>query len=358
MQAIRPILLTGAAGFIGSHVAEALLAHGRRVVGVDSFDPFYERSRKEANVVAVRDAAAAADGGQREAFQFVEADVCDEESMTALFAAHRPSSVIHLAAKAGVRPSIADPAGYARANVLGTSVLLEAARRCGSVDRFVMASSSSVYGNSPTAPFSEEQDVSEPISPYAATKRACELIAHTHHHLTGMPTACLRFFTVYGPRQRPDLAIATFMRLIASGQEIRMFGDGSMSRDFTFIDDIVRGVLAAHDRVDAHGYRVWNLGSDRPVKLIDMIQAIARAVGREAAIRQELPQPGDVERTWADLTRVKRELAYRAETPFEEGLARQWAWMRERDLASGVATNPAVVVRPRGAGAGRAAGAE
>lgn len=364
MQVTRPILLTGAAGFIGSHVAEALLAHGQRVVGVDSFDPFYERSRKEANLAGVRAAAAsaagssAAGGGERGLFDFVEADVCDEEAVWALFAAHRPSSVIHLAAKAGVRPSIADPAGYARANVLGTSVLLEAARRSGSVDRFIMASSSSVYGNSPSAPFSEEQNLSEPISPYAATKRACELIAQTHHHLTGMPTASLRFFTVYGPRQRPDLAIATFMRLIASGQEVRMFGDGSMSRDFTFIGDIVRGVLAAHDRVDAHGYRVWNLGSDRPVKLLDMIQAIGRVVGREPAIRQEPPQPGDVERTWADLARVKRELAYRAETPFEEGLARQWAWMQENDGVSAPAASPAVVVRRRAPGATKGTSAD
>jgi UDP-glucuronate 4-epimerase len=242
------------------------------------------------------------------------------------------------------------------------SVVLEAARRSGTVNRFVMASSSSVYGNNKAAPFSEEHDVNAPISPYAATKRACELVAHTHHHLTGMPTACLRFFTVYGPRQRPDLAISTFMRLIASGQEAPMFGDGSMSRDFTYVDDIVRGVLAAHDRIDAHGYRIWNLGSDRPVKLIDMIQAIARVVGCEARISQLPEQAGDVERTWADLERAKRELAYRAETAFEEGLARQWAWMQASgaaaDAAAASAAIPPVTVRVRGAGARRATSAE
>lgn len=336
----RPILVTGVAGFIGSHVAEALLTRGRRVVGVDCFDPFYERERKEGNLVPVRAAAAKAGEGS---FAFVEADVCDAAAVGEVVAAHQPGSVIHLAAKAGVRPSIADPAGYARANVLGTSVMLDAAQRAGTIDRFVLASSSSVYGNNRQVPFGEEHDVNAPISPYASTKRACELIAHTHHHLTGMPTACLRFFTVYGPRQRPDLAISTFMRLIASGQEVPMFGDGSMSRDFTYIDDIVRGVLAAHDRIDAHGYRIWNLGSDRPVKLIDMIQAIARVVGREAQVKQLPEQPGDVERTWADLTRVKRELAYRAETNFEEGLARQWAWMQEAGAAQG--SMPAVTVR-------------
>lgn len=352
MASSRPILLTGVAGFIGSHVAEALLSRGQRVIGIDNFDPYYERGRKEANLAAVRDTAGRSGGGE---FMFVEADICDPDAMNAVMADHAPASVIHLAAKAGVRPSIADPAGYARVNVLGTSMLLEAARRAGSVERFVMASSSSVYGNNRIVPFSEEHNVNAPISPYASTKRACELIAHTHHHLTGMPTACLRFFTVYGPRQRPDLAIASFMRLIASGEEVPMFGDGSMSRDFTFIGDIVRGVLAVHDRVDAHGFRVWNLGSDRPVKLLEMIQSIARVVGREARIKQLPEQPGDVERTWADLTRAGAELDYRPETPFEEGLARQWEWMQ---TAGGFEPkSPAVVVRAREPGSARPAGA-
>ncbi|MBX3386453.1 MAG: NAD-dependent epimerase/dehydratase family protein, partial [Phycisphaeraceae bacterium] len=241
-----PILVTGAAGFIGSHVCEALLARGDRVVGLDNFDPFYSAAIKTANVESVERCAAARAPSPAEAeslFCFEEADICDEPAVRRILNQHKPASVIHLAAKAGVRPSIADPAGYTRANVLGTSILMEEARRV-SVARFVMASSSSVYGNNPKVPFAETDDVSEPISPYAATKRACELLAYTHHKLTATPTACLRFFTVYGPRQRPDLAIGLFLRRIGAGEPIRMFGDGSTSRDYTFIDDIVAGVLA------------------------------------------------------------------------------------------------------------------
>lgn len=316
------VLLTGAAGFIGSHVAEALLARGVRVVGVDNFDPLlYDPALKRENVAACARAAAA----HGSAFELVEADICDESAMNDLAERTRPEGVIHLAARAGVRPSIAHPVSYAHVNVTGTAVMLEAARRA-RCSRIVIASSSSVYGNNRKAPFSEEDDVSSPISPYAATKRSCELIAHTHHALTGMPTACLRFFTVYGPRQRPDLAIRLFMERIARGEPITMFGDGSMSRDFTYIDDIVAGVLAAYDRVPSHGYRIWNLGSDRPVRLDAMIAAIARVVGREPVIERRPPQAGDVERTWADLKRASAELGYAPRTLLEDGLARQWAW--------------------------------
>jgi nucleoside-diphosphate-sugar epimerase len=307
------VLVTGAAGFIGSHVCEALLRRGERVVGVDNFDPFYARAIKE----RTRDALLAAGG------VFVEADITDAAAMRTLFARERPAGVIHLAAKAGVRPSIEDPAGYARANVLGTAVIQEAAARAGCA-RLVVASSSSVYGNAPSVPFREDQDVSQPISPYAATKRAGELIGYTHHLLTGMPTAQLRFFTVYGPRQRPDLAIAKFMRAIARGEPVTLFGDGSMSRDYTYIDDIVAGVLASYDRIPAHGYRVWNLGSDAPVALHDMLRTIERVVGRDAIVRREPMQPGDVLRTWADLTRSRAELGYAPSTPFEEGVRLQW----------------------------------
>jgi UDP-glucuronate 4-epimerase len=328
--AARPgatVLVTGAAGFIGSHVSEALLARGQRVVGLDNFDPYYDPRLKRRNVESVRAAARRAGGEDR--FELAEGDICDGALVRALLERTRPDGVIHLAAKAGVRPSIADPAGYARANVLGTSVLLEESRRAGAA-RFVMASSSSVYGNSPTAPFGEEQDVSRPISPYAATKRACELLAHTHHHLTGTPTACLRFFTVYGPRQRPDLAINLFLSRVARGEEIRVFGDGSTSRDYTFVDDIVAGVLAAYDRIDAHGCRVWNLGNSAPITLGDMIATIARVVGREPRIVRAPAQPGDVERTYADLTRAAAELGFRPRTGFAEGVARHWAWLKEQ----------------------------
>lgn len=319
----QTVLVTGAAGFIGSHVCEALLARGAKIVGVDNFDPFYDVNVKARNVAEVEKTAAKARG----AFELVRADICDADAMNALLARSRPGGVIHLAARAGVRPSIADPVGYSRANVLGTSVLLEAAKRAG-VSRFVMASSSSVYGNNPRTPFAEDHDVSFPVSPYAATKRSCELIAHAHWHLTGMPTACLRFFTVFGPRQRPDLAIANFLRLVSRGDEVPMYGDGASSRDYTYVDDVVRGVLASYDRIGEHGYRIWNLGGSSPVPLAEMIATIGRTVGRQPRIRPMPAQPGDVERTWADLTRSAAELDYRPRTPFEEGVRRQWEWLK------------------------------
>jgi UDP-glucuronate 4-epimerase len=320
-----PILITGAAGFIGSHVCAAMLRRGERVVGLDNFDPFYPREIKERNLAEVRA------GASGSAFEFVQGDICDA-SLAPVFDRVRPRGVVHLAAKAGVRPSIKDPAGYARANVLGTAAVLEEAKRVG-CERVVMASSSSVYGNSPTVPFSETQDVSNPISPYAATKRSCELIAHTHWHLTKMPTACLRFFTVFGPRQRPDLAISMFMRRIASGETIPLFGEGT-SRDYTFIDDIVAGVLASYDRIDRHGYRVWNLGGSHPVSLEDMVATIARVVGREAKVERGPMQPGDVQRTWADLSRSGAELGFRPTTSFEDGVRKQWEWLRGSDRPS------------------------
>lgn len=312
------VMVTGAAGFIGSHVAAALARRGDRVIALDNFDPFYPRVVKERNL---REAQAASGG----AVLVEEADVCDAHAIARIFAHHKPAALVHLAAKAGVRPSIADPAGYMHANVTGTARVLHEATRAG-CSRVVIASSSSVYGNPGHAPFHEDLDVSRPISPYAASKRACELAAFTHHHLTKLPVACLRFFTVLGPRQRPDLAIATFMAAIASGEPIRVFGDGTSARDYTFVDDIVAGVLAALDRIPQHGYRVWNLGNNRPVTLAAMIETIERVVGRPAVIRREPMQPGDVEQTCADITRSARELGFAPRTPFEEGVCRQWAW--------------------------------
>lgn len=317
------VIVTGAAGFIGSHVCEALLARGERVVGIDNFDPYYDPRLKRSAVEELHAHPNA------DALDFIEADICDQHAMKQVFERARPQGVIHLAARAGVRPSIADPCAYAHTNVFGTQVLLDASRAV-EASRFVMASSSSVYGNHPKTPFSETDDVSSPISPYAATKRACELIGHTHWHLTRMPVACLRFFTVFGPRQRPDLAISLFLKKIAKGEEIVMFGDGASSRDYTFIDDIVRGVLAAYDRVPEHGFRIWNLGNSAPVRLSDMIATIARVVGREPVIRRSPMQPGDVERTFADLSRSTAELDFAPRVSFEEGVRRQWAHLRER----------------------------
>jgi len=310
------VVVTGAAGFIGSHVAEALLRRGVRVVGIDNFDPFYETERKRANIAAF--------GGE---FVLYEIDIRNHEQMRGVFSSERPTGVIHLAARAGVRPSLEDPVGYADVNVTGTQVVLGCAHEAGCA-RVVAASSSSVYGNNKKTPFAEDDPVEHPISPYAATKRACELIAHTHHHVTGMPTAMLRFFTVFGPRQRPDLAIAKFMRLIASGEAIPVFGDGSTSRDYTYIDDIVTGVLAAYDRIDAHGFRVWNLGGDHPTTLGEMIDTVAQVVGHTPTIDRRGMQPGDVERTWADLSRSRSELRYTPTTGLGEGVERQWSWWR------------------------------
>jgi len=318
------ILVTGAAGFIGSHVAEALLSRGARVVGVDDFDSFYDPSLKRQNA----DEVGASAGGER--FELVEDDLTDGARMEALFAAHRFTGVIHLAARAGVRPSIEQAALYCRVNVEGTTVLLECARRCDSCARFVQASSSSVYGNNEKVPFSETDDVEGPISPYAATKRSCELIAHTYHHLYGLPIASLRFFTVFGPRQRPDLAISKFIRLIDSGEPIPMFGNGSTSRDYTYIDDIVAGVVASYERITDHVLRIWNLGGSEPVTLTDMIDTVARVVGKPARLEERPAQPGDVLRTFADLSRVRTELGYEPGVAFEEGVRRQWDWARSR----------------------------
>ncbi len=317
------IVVTGAAGFLGSHLVEALLARGRPVIGVDNFDPFYARGAKERNVRACRDAAERA--GAR--FRLVEADITDPDAMRALFDGERPEAVIHLAAKAGVRPSLADPAGYARTNVTGTSVVLGAAARAG-CRRAVIASSSSVYGNNAKVPFAEGDDVSAPISPYAATKRACELISHAHWASTRMSTACLRLFTVYGPRQRPDLAIARFLARVGRGEPIEVYGDGSMGRDYTYVDDAIAGIVAAYERIEAYGYRVWNLGSDRPVRLDEVVRTVGRVVEREPRVRCLPVQPGDVDRTWADLTRARAELGYEARTPFEEGVRQQWELAR------------------------------
>jgi len=316
------ILVTGAAGFIGSHAAEALLARGNRVVGVDNFDEFYSRAVKEANLKAV--SSRAGEKGGR--FEFEQMDITDAPRLAQLVARVMPDAVLHFAALAGVRPSIERPAQYARVNVEGTTHLLDAAVKNG-VRRFVFASSSSVYGNNAKVPFAEDDPVAEPISPYAATKRAAELVCHTYWHLHRLPVTCLRFFTVYGPRQRPDLAIHKFTRLISDGKPIPVFGDGSTSRDYTFIDDIISGVMMALDRCDK--YRIYNLGGSSPVTLATLIEQIERAVGKKAIIDRKPAQPGDVERTFADLTRSKAELGYAPKTSIDQGIRRFVSWYNE-----------------------------
>lgn len=310
------ILVTGGAGFVGSHTCEALLGRGDEVVALDNFDPFYDPRIKRRNVAACR-----AD----HRFQLVEGDVRHPDCLDRILS-HGIDAVIHLAAKAGVRPSIQDPLAYQQVNVEGTAVLLEAVRRAG-VRRFIFGSSSSVYGNNRKVPFAESDPVDHPISPYAATKKAGELLAHTYHHLFGLHVTCLRFFTVYGPRQRPDLAIHKFVRLIEAGDPIPVFGDGSMRRDFTYVDDVVAGVLAALDRAD--GYRLYNLGESRPVAVSDLIQAIERALGKTARIERLPQQPGDVDQTYADVRLAQAELGFRPDTDLNDGLARFVEWFRQ-----------------------------
>ncbi len=314
------VLVTGSAGFIGSHVSAKLLQGGARVIGIDNFDPYYDIRRKRLNHQMLQD-----EFGDR--FVAHELDINDAQQLARCMRDAGVTGVIHLAAKAGVRPSIADPVGYALANVVGTQSVLSAASDCG-CSRVVCASSSSVYGNNTKTPFSEQDSVEHPISPYAATKRSCELIGDTHHQLTGLPVAMLRFFTVFGPGQRPDLAISLFLRKIARGETINRFGDGTTSRDYTFIDDIVGGVLRAYERIDAHGYRIWNLGGNHPTTLNELIGIIGGVVGREPIIEEMGMQAGDVERTWADLARSSEELGYTPTTGMRAGIERQWAWMQ------------------------------
>jgi len=316
----RSILITGAAGFIGSSLTDTLIAQGRSVVGVDNFCDFYDPALKRRNITQAQ-----ASGK----FTLVEADIRDRDAMLATFEKHQPEAVIHLAAMAGVRPSIENPAYYTAVNLDGTVNLLDAAVK-NKVSKFLFASSSSVYGNNPKVPFAETDNVDHPISPYAATKKAGELICHTYTHLHGLPISCLRFFTVFGPRQRPDLAINKFLQLVAKGQPIPIFGDGSTSRDYTFVADIVAGILATlhHCGQSTEKFKVYNLGGNHPAKLSELIEIIEKVVGKKAIIDRKPMQPGDVDRTWADLTRSQKELGYAPTTSLEEGIAKQWEWMK------------------------------
>lgn len=309
------ILVTGAAGFIGSHLCESLLRAGHRVVGLDNFDTFYDPKIKRRNI-----SRAVANPN----FLLNEGDIRDAAAVSKAFA-FKPDVVVHLAARAGVRPSIEQSVLYQDVNVVGTTVLLEAARQLPGC-RFIYGSSSSVYGNNKKVPFAEGDPVDHPISPYAATKRAGELLCWTFHHLYSMPVTCLRFFTVYGPRQRPDLAIHKFARLLCAGKPIPVFGDGTMARDFTYIDDILQGVLRAIDRCD--GFSLYNLGESQPVLLRDLVTALEEALGMQAVIDRQPLQLGDVLQTFADISLAKRDLGYDPRTDLATGLARFVAWFR------------------------------
>jgi UDP-glucuronate 4-epimerase len=316
------IVVTGAAGFIGSHLTDRLLADGASVLGIDSFDGFYDPAAKRSNIAAA---------SQQERFTLVEGDIRDPGVLAhALVGA---DTVVHLAALAGVRRSLRIPAQYQDVNVTGTTRLLEACREAG-IQRVVFASSSSVYGNNRKVPFAEDDRVDHPISAYAASKKAGELICHTYHGLYGMDITCLRFFTVYGPRQRPDLAIHKFARLITAGEPIPFFGDGSMERDHTYIDDIIAGVRAAIDTCPGSGYRIINLGSDRPVRLDDLVRAIEQALGKQATLDRRPAPACEVTRTWADLTRARASLGYAPRTSLADGLAAFVNWLADPNARS------------------------
>jgi UDP-glucuronate 4-epimerase len=315
------IVLTGGAGFIGSHLAEALLRRGVELTIIDNFDDFYSSEWKEANLEAVRRL------GECEVFRL---DICDFQSLLAALAAVKPSAIVHLAARAGVRLSIEQPCLYERVNVAGTLNLLEICRRLG-IPKFIFGSSSSVYGASSLVPFSEDQMELKPISPYAATKLAGEMMSYTYSHLYRLNVVCLRFFTVYGPRQRPDLAIHKFFSLLESGKPIPFFGDGSSGRDYTYVDDIVSGILAALDYAHAPTatpFDIFNLGNSHPVSLVELVAALEQVSGRQAILDNQALQPGDVPLTWANIDKAGRLLGYKPVTPLREGLGRFAEWHR------------------------------
>lgn len=317
MSRPESVLVTGAAGFIGSTLCERLLAEGRSVVGLDNFDPFYPEPHKRANL---------AKAGRSDRFALVRADVRDAAAVRDVFSARRIDAVVHLAALAGVRPSLERPAEYADVNVRGTAVLLEAAARAGRA-RVVFASSSSVYGERPDGPFRESDPVDRPVSPYAATKRAGELIAHTFHHAWGLPVTCARIFTAYGPRQRPDLAVRKFAERLRAGKAVPVFGDGSAQRDFTYIDDLVDGLVRAIDR--DLGFAVLNFAGGRTVTVLEVVSALERELGVEAEIDWQPEQTGDVRCTWGDISAAREALGYQPVIGFEEGVRRMAAWLRE-----------------------------
>jgi len=314
------VLVTGGAGFIGSHVVERLLVRGDSVTVVDDFNEFYDPFLKRRNI---RDFA--------DRIKLIEADICSD--LRGVFAAQAFDTIIHLAARAGVRPSLAQPELYTRVNIVGTQNLLELSREFG-VKKFVFGSSSSVYGVNQKVPFNEEDPIFKPISPYAATKLAGEALCHVYHHLYGLDIVCLRFFTVYGPRQRPDLAIRKFTNAIMAGKPIDIYGDGASRRDYTYIEDILQGILACMER--NFGYEIINLGESRTVDLRELLHLIEKATGKRAQVRQLPTQPGDVPITYADISKAKRLLDYRPKVAIEEGIEKFVQWYRQEagDMSS------------------------
>jgi len=322
---MKKILITGGAGFIGSHLVDRLLYEGEwQVSVVDDFNDFYDPAIKRANVSRHE---------KNPNYRLFEADIRDKTALGNIFAGNNFDCIVHLAARAGVRPSLAEPLLYAETNINGTMNLLELAREHG-IKQFVFGSSSSVYGINAKVPFSEDDPIRQPISPYAATKAAGELISHAYTHLYGIRSVCLRFFTVYGPRQRPDLAINKFARLMGAGKPIPVFGDGTTRRDYTFIDDIIAGVRAAID-YDKSDYEVINLGESRTVELRELISFIEKELGVTAKIDRQPLQPGDVPQTFADTTKARQLLGYNPQTQIEDGIKKFVEWFQKNSEGVG-----------------------
>jgi len=322
---MKTILVTGGAGFIGSHLSEKLLKEGNKVLIIDNFNNYYDPKIKRNNVEEVKKTCIE-NNISLENYKVFEGDIRDNEFLKEVFS-NKIDSIMHLAAMAGVRPSIEDPSLYYDVNITGTVNLLEKCRE-NNIKKFVFASSSSVYGNNEKVPFAEGDRVDNPISPYAATKKSGELLCHTYHHLFDMNIACLRFFTVYGPRQRPDLAINKFTSLILENKEIPFYGDGNTSRDYTFVEDIVNGIVSSINYVntDQKIFEIFNLGGDKTVSLIEMLETIEEVLGKKAKLNRLPMQPGDVNRTCADINHSKEVIGYNPQTTFKEGIKKFIEW--------------------------------